>query len=203
MGRGTECRAAALAGRIVSGGQARLNGGGSMRSLTSVLLVTMMECGAQTPQTLVADTSKASPSRHPQQNAAPPTEEASNQAINNRYVKEWSERITGRENEPAARVFKNIQLEWFKDVPASLLLRVMSDGYARALGVTCTHCHTEENFASDHKRPKRAAREMAVMHRMINEQLGRMQSLKTRPQDRAINCSMCHRGTIDPIAPDR
>ena len=36
--------------------------------------------------------------------------------------------------------------------------------------------HVEEDFSSDDKRQKRAAREMAKMHRMINEQLGRMDS---------------------------
>ena len=37
----------------------------------------------------------------------------------------------------------------------------MNYGYSRALGVSCMHCHVEQDFASDEKRPKRAAREMA------------------------------------------
>ena len=174
-----------------------------MRSLTGMLLAAIMACGAEMCQPLPAEAARESPSTGLQQKAPPLVAHASNQEINSYYVKEWSERITGRENEPAARVFKNIQLEWFKQVPAGILLRVMNDGYARALGVACTHCHVEENFAGDDKRPKRAAREMAVMHRMINEQLGRMQNVETRPQDRAINCSTCHRGAIDPMATDR
>ena len=44
-----------------------------------------------------------------------------------------------------------------------------------------------------------AAREMAAMRRMINEQLGKIQNLKPKP-GRAINCSTCHRGSIDPLA---
>ncbi len=75
----------------------------------------------------------------------------------------------------------------------------MNGGYSRALGVACTHCHVEQDFASDDKRPKRAAREMAVMHKMINEQLGKMQNLETKPDLRAINCSTCHRGAITPM----
>jgi hypothetical protein len=168
-----------------------------------MLLVVLVACGAEVSQQLLAEVPPHSQSRDPQQDKRPPAVQASNHDINARFVKEWSERITGRENEPSARVFKNIQLELFKGVPAGLLLRVMSDGYASALGVACTHCHVEEDFASDSKRPKRAAREMAVMHRMINEQLARMQNLETRPQDRAINCSTCHRGAIDPMATDR
>ena len=39
----------------------------------------------------------------------------------------------------------------------------MDVGYSRALGVSCTHCHDDQKFASDEKRPKRAAREMAGM----------------------------------------
>ena len=79
----------------------------------------------------------------------------------------------------------------------------MNAAYSRALGVSCTHCHVEQNFASDDKRPKRAAREMAAMHRMIIEQLGKMQNLETKAQERAINCSTCHRGAINPMATER
>jgi formate-dependent nitrite reductase cytochrome c552 subunit len=71
------------------------------------------------------------------------------------------------------------------------------------LGVTCTHCHVEQDFSSEDKRPKRAAREMAVMHRMINEQLKKMENLETKVEDRAINCTTCHRGAINPMASSR
>jgi hypothetical protein len=76
----------------------------------------------------------------------------------------------------------------------------MNRGYSRALGVTCTHCHVEQDFSSDDLRPKRAAREMAVMHRKINEQLKAMQNLLGEPDERAINCSTCHRGATNPMA---
>jgi hypothetical protein len=115
-------------------------------------------------------------------------------------VKQISDRIAGHENEPAEQVFKNVQ--WFKGTPAGRLLLIMNLGYSRALGVNCTHCHVEQDFSSDDKRPKRAAREMAAMHRMINDQLKKMQNLEPKP-NRAINCSTCHRGAIDPMATDR
>src|SRR5258705_13116266 len=47
--------------------------------------------------------------------------------------------IAGQENKPAEEVFKNIQM--LKGMPAARLLRVMEMGYARSLGVNCTHCH--------------------------------------------------------------
>jgi hypothetical protein len=44
---------------------------------------------------------------------------------------------------------------------------------------------------------------MAAMHRMINEQLKKMQNLESKAEGRAINCSTCHRGAINPMASDR
>ena len=88
-------------------------------------------------------------------------------------------------------------------VGAARLLRIMNMGYSRALGVTCVHCHTETDFASDDKRPKRAAREMAVMHRAINEQLKEMKNLEAEGNARSINCNTCHRGQVSPIASTR
>ena len=42
-------------------------------------------------------------------------------------------------------------------------------------------------------------REMAVMHRMINQELGKMQHIRTpATQNRAINCATCHRGVAIP-----
>ena len=123
------------------------------------------------------------------------------QETNDRFVREILSRIAGHENDPAEQVFKNIQ--WLKGVPAGRFLSIMNRGYSHALGVTCTHCHVETDFASDEKRPKRAAREMAAMHRMINTRLHEMQNLEQPPDKRFINCWTCHRGAIDPVAADR
>jgi hypothetical protein len=120
------------------------------------------------------------------------------QEFNDRLVQQLSKQIEGREDEPAERVFKNIKLEWFKPIPAKQLLDIMNGGYARALGVRCIHCHVEEDFGSDERRPKRAAREMATMHWDINQRLAKMENLESSPEDRFINCATCHRGATDP-----
>jgi hypothetical protein len=124
-----------------------------------------------------------------------------NQEINDGFVQKILKQIAGREQEPAGKVFKNIHI--MTNTPAARFLLIMNLGYSRALGVTCTHCHVEEDFSSDDKRPKRAAREMAAMHRSINEQLAKMQNLDPSPQGHFINCSTCHRGGVDPLATDR
>ena len=131
------------------------------------------------------------------------TDQSTIQETNDRFVREWKTRIAGRENEPAGKVFENIRLDWFKPTPAGTLLEIMDGGYAKALGVRCTHCHDERDFASDEKRPKRAAREMAAMHWDINQRLKRMENLKSPPDQRAINCGTCHRGSTDPHEPAR
>ena len=99
-------------------------------------------------------------------------------------------------------MFDNIWIPWLKEVPAGRLLTIMNVGYSRGLGVRCTHCHVEGDFASDEKRPKRAAREMAAMHREINKRLAKMRHLE--PQEiHVINCATCHRGHVDPKDADR
>jgi hypothetical protein len=109
--------------------------------------------------------------------------------------------IAGREGEPASQVFKNVK--FLTQTRARTFLTIMSVGYADALGVTCAHCHNVQDFSSDEKRPKRAAREMQVLHRSVNTQLRAMTELASQPADqRAINCTTCHRGRIDPETPN-
>ena len=123
------------------------------------------------------------------------------QEINDRFVQKISKQIAGHEQEPAGKVFKNVHI--MTNTPAARFLLIMNVGYSRGLGVTCTHCHVEQDFSSEDKRPKRAAREMAAMHRSINDQLTKMQNLEASPQGHFINCSTCHRGAVDPLASDR
>jgi hypothetical protein len=132
---------------------------------------------------------------------AQPTAQGSVQQTNDAFVEKITKQIAGHEQEPAEKVFKNVQI--MKNVPAGRLLLIMNLGYSRALGVTCTHCHVEQDFSSEDKRPKRAAREMAVMHRSINDQLAKMQNLEPNPQGHFINCSTCHRGAVDPMASEK
>lgn len=134
----------------------------------------------------------------PPAGGAPRQPTPSRQEINDRFVARLTAAIAGREQEPAGRVFKNIRFALFKKIPAVDLLDIMNGGYSKALGVDCTHCHVETDFASDQKPPKRVAREMAAMHRRINQTLARMKALDSLPEDRFINCGTCHRGTLRP-----
>lgn len=102
--------------------------------------------------------------------------------------------IKGRENRPAGEVFKNVQL--LKDIPAGRFLRIMDAGYSNALGVGCDHCHAEDRWDADEKRPKLAAREMIRLVQEINRQLESMEHIdNSEPQ---INCTTCHRGYVKP-----
>ena len=121
-----------------------------------------------------------------------------NQEANDRITNAVLARIAGRENEPAEQVFKNIQS--MKGMPAGRLVRVMNMGYSRALGVACTHCHFGQDYSSDEKRPKRAAREMMAMNKTINERLRSLQNLEGKPEENFVNCTTCHRGQVDPNA---
>jgi hypothetical protein len=174
-----------------------------MRLLQGVLLSTLVACGAVAYERTLTRASQQPTTPKTQPSPTAPAQANPNQEINDRFVQQFSQKIAGRETEPAGKVFKNIQLEGLKSVPAGRLLLIMNRGYSRALGVSCTHCHVEQDFASDDKRPKRAAREIAVMHRMINDQLVKMQNLELKPEARFINCSTCHRGAINPLASER
>lgn len=101
--------------------------------------------------------------------------------------------IKGRENEPAEKVFKNIQL--LKGVPAGRFLDAM-EGFSNALGTKCKECHDTENFASDDKDEKKVARGMIQMTKGINEQY-----IKTMPgldHDAFVSCYTCHHGKTHP-----
>ena len=132
--------------------------------------------------------------------AAQAAKEPSTQEINDAFVQKISKQIAGHEQEPSGQVFKNIQVDFLKKVPAGRLLLIMNLGYSRALGVNCKHCHVEDDFSKDDKRPKRCARDMALMHFDINQRIAKMQNLEPNPNGHFINCTTCHHGQIDPMA---
>ena len=169
-----------------------------MKLRLSLLVIATVVCTIVAYQRTVTSSSSRQQTAPAQPSPTPLVREPSVQEVNDRYVKQIAERIAGHEKEPASKVFKNIQLQWLKDVPAQQLVSIMNFGYSKALGVACTHCHAEQDFSSDEKRPKKAARDMAVMHRMINDQLVKMENLELKPQERFINCATCHRGSINP-----
>lgn len=144
--------------------------------------------------------SEAQSQQAPPAAAHPAVKEPTNQEINDAFVQQISKHIAGHEQEPSGQVFKNVQVDFLKKAPASRLLLIMNQGYSRALGVNCKHCHVEDDFSKDDKRPKRCARDMALMHFSINQQLVKMQNLEPNPNGHFINCSTCHRGQIDRMA---
>ena len=62
--------------------------------------------------------------------------------------------------------------------------------FRTALGVECTFCHVEGNFASDDKPNKEMARKMLVMTREVN---GKFPDGKMH-----VSCYTCHRGATEP-----
>ncbi len=170
-----------------------------MRKISAVVIVgATLSCQADhtpsTPSSTVALMSATLKSGDPEGSAA------ALRAANERIVKEVLRAIAGDEGEPAGQVFSDVR--YLKDVPVLTFFEIMSAGYANALGVGCAHCHDLSDFASDAKRPKRAAREMQAMHKGINTQLIAMQNLETLPPaSRTINCATCHQGRINPNLP--
>ena len=112
-------------------------------------------------------------------------------------IAKLKEQIKGRENEPASKVFKNVNAAMLKDAPAGRLLAVMEFGFARSLGVNCTHCHVPDKWESEDKPQKQIAREMSAMAAQINgEMLKEIKGLKSSAP--TINCTTCHRGELKP-----
>jgi hypothetical protein len=140
------------------------------------------------------------------QSSAPPQSAAgqsggqatsSTQSTNDETVRRIRASIAGREQEPAGQVFKNVR--FLSNTRAGTFLTIMNAGYSTALGVACSHCHDETDFASDAKRPKRAAREMQTLHRAFNDGLKEMKEADSPSGDRAISCITCHRGAVKPF----
>jgi hypothetical protein len=112
-----------------------------------------------------------------------------------KYVAIVLEKIKGKENLPVDSVFKDLKM--FTGMPAKRLLAIMNFGYSRSLGVSCGHCHNTDDFASEEKKQKEIARQMAAMSKDINENLLKnITGLQSNPA--VINCTTCHRGEIKP-----
>jgi len=103
--------------------------------------------------------------------------------------------IKGRENEAAPTVFKNVQT--MTGTTAGRLLAVMEFGFARSLGVNCTHCHVPDKWESEEKPQKQIARDMSAMVTRINKEL--LRNIKNlRDPNPIVNCTTCHRGEVKP-----
>ena len=89
-----------------------------------------------------------------------------------------------------------------KDTPRPQVIATMQ-AFTSALGVQCNYCHVQEgrggrnDFATDEKAPKKAARGMMLLAREINtklpEAVGKAADATTR-----VGCATCHRGVPIP-----
>lgn len=89
-----------------------------------------------------------------------------------------------------------------KDATREQVIATMQ-AFAQSLGVPCSYCHVQEgrggrnDFASDEKPTKKAARGMMVLAREINTKLpdavGKSADATTR-----VGCATCHRGVPIP-----
>jgi len=105
------------------------------------------------------------------------------------------EQIKGHENDPAPTVFKNIKV--MTNTPAGRLLSIMEFGFARSLGVDCTHCHVPGKWESEDKPEKQIARDMSDMTTKINKEL--LKNIKNlKSPNPIVNCTTCHRGQVKP-----
>lgn len=103
--------------------------------------------------------------------------------------------IAGKEKEPAEKVFKNTQV--LKAVPAGRVLSIMELGYAKSLGVDCTHCHVAGKWELDDVPTKQITREMwAMVGTINNDLLKKVKNLKS--ENPGVNCTTCHRGQVKP-----
>src|SRR5882672_8843776 len=70
-------------------------------------------------------------------------------------------------------------------------------GFNEALGVKCTYCHVEGDFASDTNPKKEMARKMIAMVRLIDTSFP--SSAGAFPEGyHEVDCSTCHRGSVKP-----
>lgn len=162
-------------------------GAGVMSLAASLILGVMLVC-SQTSDNVKAQTGQTPDTQTTTSQSDKPFDQA--QALAN-----LRKAIAGQEDKPAGEVFKNIQM--FKAMPAARLLKVMELGYAKSLGVNCTHCHVAGHWEKEDKPTKQIARDMAAMAANINnEQLKKIKNLKSA--EPVINCTTCHRGQTKP-----
>lgn len=85
-----------------------------------------------------------------------------------------------------ASKLKNIQV--LTDLTDREIGQLMQQ-WARQLGVKCTECHVQGDFASDENKHKPIARKMAAMVKLLNEQPFFAEG------DRKADCFLCHKGS--------
>src|SRR5438445_12245745 len=97
---------------------------------------------APTPAPAPGPTSSAQPAGPTQPGVAvrrPPPSRDSLAKLRAIYVAQITQKIAGRESQPAEQVFENVQV--LKGITAAELVRKMDKDYAEPLGWNCTNCH--------------------------------------------------------------
>jgi hypothetical protein len=172
-----------------------ITGGLLLAGAMAVPMLSLAQQSSQPPAQAPAAPAPAAPApaaQAPAQQTAKPADNYDSQAA----LAELKKAIAGKEEQPAETVFKNVQM--FKGVPAARLLGAMN-AFNNALGVSCRKCHDVQNWASDDKHEKTAARNMMRMTGDINEKyLKGMAGLDD--DDAHIGCNTCHRGHAHPDA---
>lgn len=84
-------------------------------------------------------------------------------------------------------------------LPADTDVRMVMQGVAAALGVECTFCHVQGDFAADDMPTKLAARQMMRMVQAINTNyLADLPTHEAGEEVAAVSCNTCHRGSMHP-----
>src|ERR1700704_5710700 len=75
--------------------------------------------------------------------------------------------------------------------------RFHMQNFTSALGVQCTYCHVQGDFAADTNPKKEIARKMIAMVRLIDTSF--QSSTGIFPEGyHEVDCSTCHRGSVKP-----
>lgn len=90
--------------------------------------------------------------------------------------------------------FKNLKI-LPKDISKDSLMNLM-EGYNKALGVKCNHCHTMDK-SSDKKHEKEIARHMIKFTNELN--VKEFAPIGDQYKN-AIECATCHRGSTKPMS---
>lgn len=93
----------------------------------------------------------------------------------------------GQKPQTIKQKYKNIKV--LGDLPADRLGPIMHE-YNDALGVRCTFCHVEREYAKEDNPMKQKAREMIQLTKDLN---GKYKTL-----DKKATCAMCHHGHAEP-----
>ena len=99
---------------------------------------------------------------------------------------------TGDRGSAAKSAAKNLKV-----LAANTDIRFVMQNFTQVLGIQCTYCHVEGDFASDANPKKETARKMIALIRQIDPYFP--SSVGVYPAGyHEVDCSTCHRGSIKP-----